>query len=111
MSLKTDRNGMFIFGMTNTDELSGFLKHKFTEHQIQQAYDYLVEASKNEAREKKKSPLRVFWQHLKKVYNEINESFALNFPQQDLQLKTTFTIKIDGMTPPPIKSNNCFFFS
>ena len=46
MSLKTDRNGMFIFGMTNTDELSGFLKHKFTEHQIQQAYDYLVEASK-----------------------------------------------------------------
>ena len=70
MSLKTDRNGMFIFGMTNTDELTGFLKHKFTEHQIQQAYDYLVVASKDEARQKKKSPLRVFWQHLKKVYNE-----------------------------------------
>ena len=45
MSLKTDRNGMFIYGMTNTDELGVFLKHKFPEHQIQQAYEYLVEAS------------------------------------------------------------------
>ena len=70
MSLKTDRNGMCIYGMTNTDELSGFLKHKFSEDQIQRAYDYLVESSKREARDKKQSPLRVFWQHLKKVYNE-----------------------------------------
>ena len=52
MSLKTDRNGMFIYGMTNTDELGGFLKHKFSEHQIQQAYEYLVEASEGEARDK-----------------------------------------------------------
>ena len=70
MSLKTDRNGMFIYGMTNTDELGGFLKHKFSEHQIQQAYEYLVEASEGEARDEKISPLRVFWKHLKKVYNE-----------------------------------------
>ena len=53
MSLKTDKNGMFIFGMTSTDELGGFLKHKFSEHQIQQAYDYLVEATKEKARSEK----------------------------------------------------------
>ena len=70
MSLKTDQNGMFIYGMTNTDELSGFLKHKFSEHQIQQSYDYLVEATKEKARSEKTSPLRIFWQHLKKVFNE-----------------------------------------
>jgi Fe-S-cluster containining protein len=46
MSLQTDKNGMFIYGMTSTDELSGFLKHKYPEHQIQQSYDYLVEATK-----------------------------------------------------------------
>ena len=61
---------MFIYGMTSTDELSGFLKHKFSEHQIQQSYDYLVEATKEKARREKTSPLRIFWQHLKKVFNE-----------------------------------------
>jgi Fe-S-cluster containining protein len=70
MALKTDRNGIFIYGMTNTDELAGFLKHKFSEPQIQQAYEYLVEASENRAREEKMSPLRAFWEHLKKIYNE-----------------------------------------
>ena len=61
---------MFIYGMTSTDELSGFLKHKYPEQQIQQSYDCLVEATKEKARAEKISPLRVFWQHLKKVYNE-----------------------------------------
>ena len=70
MSLKTDKNGMFIFGMTNTDELGGFLKHKFSEEKIQQAYDYLVEATKEKSRTEKTTPLRIFWHHLKRIYNE-----------------------------------------
>ncbi len=61
---------MFIYGMTNTDELSGFLKHKFSEQQIQQAYEYLVEFSEGKGHDEKISPLRVFWRHLKKVFNE-----------------------------------------
>lgn len=70
MSLKTDKNGMFIDGMTNTDELGGFLKHKFSEEKIQQAYEYLVEAAKENASTEKTTPLRIFWNHLKRVYNE-----------------------------------------
>ena len=63
MPLKTDKNGMFIDGMTNTDELAGFLKHKFSEEKIQQAYDYLVEATKEKSRTEKTTPLRIFWHH------------------------------------------------
>lgn len=70
MSLKTDQNGMFIYGMTSADELSGFLKHKFSEHEIQQSYDYLINATKEKSRREKTSPLRIFWQHLKKVFSE-----------------------------------------
>ena len=51
---------MFSYGMTNTDELRGFLKHKLSEQQIQQAYEYVVEASEGKARNEKISPLSVF---------------------------------------------------
>ena len=50
MSLQTDQNGMFINGMTHTDELGKFLQHKFPENQIQQAYETLVEHSKDQAK-------------------------------------------------------------
>ena len=53
MSLQTDQNGMFIYGMTHTDELSKFLQQKFPEHQIQQTYETLVEFSKDQAKLKK----------------------------------------------------------
>ena len=61
---------MFIYGMTHTDELGKFLQHKFPENQIQQAYETLVEFSKDRAKLEKKSALRMFWKHLEKVYNE-----------------------------------------
>ena len=70
MSLQTDQNGMFIYGMTHTDELGKFLQHKFPEHQIQQTYETLVEFSKDQAKLAKSSPLRMFWKHLEKVYLE-----------------------------------------
>ena len=71
MSLKTDRNGMFIYGMTNTDELGGFLKHKFSEHQIQQAYEYLVEASEGEARDEKYRHLEYSGNTLRKFITKV----------------------------------------
>ena len=70
MSLQTDQNGMFIYGMTHTDELGKFLQHKFPEHQIQQTYETLVEFSKDQSKLAKTSPLRMFWKHLEKVYHE-----------------------------------------
>ena len=70
MSLQTDQNGMFIYGMTHTDELGKFLQHKFPENQIQQAYETLVDFSKNQAKLDKTSALRTFWKHLERVYHE-----------------------------------------
>lgn len=70
MALETDHNGLFIGGMTHPDELGSYLSSRFGERHIQEAYDFLVEASKALARAEKITPLRAFWKLLDQAFEE-----------------------------------------
>lgn len=70
MPAQTDRNGLFIQGMTGPDELMNFLRARFTEKEIQTAYTDRVEGSKALARAEKTSPLQAFWKLLARAYEK-----------------------------------------
>ncbi len=70
MSIQSDRNGMFIQGMTDADDLMRYLQSRFEETEIQETYARLVEAAKALAREEKITPLRAFWKLLERAYKE-----------------------------------------
>lgn len=70
MESPRDQNGMFIQGMTRPDELLQFMKQRFPEKEIQDAYAALVEVSKTQARSEKITPLRAFWRLLDRAYRE-----------------------------------------
>ena len=50
MELKSDANGIFIEGMTDSVELAGYLQRKFKEEDIQTTYTSLTEEHINVAR-------------------------------------------------------------
>ena len=68
MALKSDVNGLFIEGMTDTAELANYLQRKFGEENIQNAYGNLVEESTKTARSEGITPLKKFWQLLNRAY-------------------------------------------
>ena len=68
MALKSDVNGLFIEGMTDTAELANYLQQKFGEENIQNAYGNLAEESTKAARSEGMTPLRKFWQLLNRAY-------------------------------------------
>ncbi|HJO58790.1 MAG TPA: YkgJ family cysteine cluster protein, partial [Nitrospinaceae bacterium] len=71
MALKSDVNGLFIEGMTDSAELGDYLQRKFTEEDIQNAYAILAEDSVKTARAEGITPLRKFWQLLDRSYKNI----------------------------------------
>ena len=64
MELKSDANGLFIEGMTDSVELAAYLQRKFKEEDIQNTYKSLTEDHINVARSQDITPLRNFWQRL-----------------------------------------------
>jgi len=71
MELKSDANGIFIEGMTDSVELAGYLQRKFKEEDIQSTYTSLTEEHINIARSEGITPLRKFWQRLNQTYKNI----------------------------------------
>jgi Fe-S-cluster containining protein len=71
MELKSDANGIFIEGMTDSVELAGYLQRKFKEKDIQTTYTSLTEEHINVARSEGITPLRKFWQRLNQTYKNI----------------------------------------
>ena len=71
MALKSDANGLFIEGMTDSAELTGYLQRKFGEDNIQNAYANLVEESVKTARSEGIKPLSKFWELLNRAYKNI----------------------------------------
>lgn len=71
MELKSDANGIFIEGMTDSVELAGYLQRKFKEEDIQSTYTSLTEEHINVARSEGITPLRKFWQRLNQTYKNI----------------------------------------
>ena len=71
MALKSDANGLFIEGMTDSAELANYLQRKFGEEDIQNAYTSLSEESVKTARSEDITPLRKFWQLLNRAYKKI----------------------------------------
>ena len=69
MALKSDANGLFIEGMTNTIELANYLQRKFGEENIQNAYSEL-EKSLKKARTENTTPLKKFWEILNHSYKK-----------------------------------------
>ena len=70
MALKSDANGLFIEGMTDSAELADYLQRKFGEENIQHAYANLVEESAKTARSEGIKPLSKFWQLLNHAYKK-----------------------------------------
>lgn len=70
MAQQTDHNGMFIEGMTQPQELSSFLKLKFKESEIQDAYNQILEEVKPLARSEGVSTLKAFWKLLEQSFLE-----------------------------------------
>ena len=64
MALKSDANGFFIEGMTDSAELASYLQRKFDENDIQNTYTNLVETSVQGARSECITPLKKFWELL-----------------------------------------------
>ena len=71
MALKSDANGIFIEGMTDSVELASYLQRKFKEEDIQSSYAILTEEHINVARSQGITPLRIFWQRLNQTYKSI----------------------------------------
>ncbi|HJO00508.1 MAG TPA: YkgJ family cysteine cluster protein, partial [Nitrospinaceae bacterium] len=71
MALKSDANGLFIEGMTNSAELGDYLQRKFSDEDIQDSYAILAEDSVKSARAEGTTPLRKFWQLLDRSYKNI----------------------------------------
>ena len=71
MALKSDANGLFIEGMTDSAELADYLQRKFSEEDIQNAYTNLLEQSVKTVRSEGITPLRKFWQLLNRAYKKI----------------------------------------
>ena len=71
MALKSDANGLFIEGMTDSAELADYLRRKFSEEDIQTTYANLIEGSIKTARAEGITPLRKFWLLLNHTYKKI----------------------------------------
>ncbi len=63
-----DENGLFIQGMTGADELERFIRARFSEKDIQDTYQAMVESAKALAKSEKISPLAAFWRLLELAY-------------------------------------------
>ncbi len=68
MTMAYDQNGLFIQGMTGTDELEKFMRARFSEKEIQETYQTMVESAKALARTEKIPPLTAFWRLLDLAY-------------------------------------------
>lgn len=71
MTLKSDANGVFIEGMTDSAELANYLQRKFPEEDIQNAYTNLAEESIKTARSEGITPLKKFWKLLNRNQKQI----------------------------------------
>jgi len=64
MELKSDTNGLFIEGMSDSSELADYIRRKFNEEDIQNTYEILTKGHIKVARSEGITPLRKFWQAL-----------------------------------------------
>jgi len=64
MELKSDTNGLFIEGMTDSSELADYIRRKFNEEDIQNTYEHSTKDHIKVARSEGTTPLRKFWQAL-----------------------------------------------
>ena len=64
MELKSDTNGLFIEGMSDSSELADYIQRKFNEEDIQNTYEILTKGHIKIARSEGITPLRKFWQAL-----------------------------------------------
>ena len=64
MELKSDTNGLFIEGMSDSSELADYIRRKFNEEDIQNTYESLTKGHIKIARSEGITPLRKFWQAL-----------------------------------------------
>ena len=71
MELKSDARGLFIEGMTDSTELSNYLKRKFKDEDIQKTYESLTKNHIKTARSQDITPLSKFWQTLDESYKKI----------------------------------------
>ena len=58
MELKSDTNGLFIEGMSDSSELADYIRRKFNEEDIQNTYESLTKGHVKAARSDGITPLR-----------------------------------------------------
>jgi len=64
MELKSDTNGLFIEGMSDSSDLADYIQRKFKEEDVQNTYESLIKGHIKIARSEGITPLRKFWQAL-----------------------------------------------
>lgn len=68
MTLYSDHIGAFIQGVTDPEELRGFIQQKFSEAEIQYAYEKMLADTKTVAKAEKIPLLKAFWKVLDHAY-------------------------------------------
>ena len=68
MTLYSDHIGAFIQGVTDPEELRAFIKQKFSEAEIQYAYEKMLADTKTVAKAEKIPLLKAFWKVIDHAY-------------------------------------------
>ena len=68
MTLYSDQIGAFIQGVTDPEELRHYIKQKFTEAEIQYAYEAMLAETRALAKAEKIPLLKAFWKVLDRAY-------------------------------------------
>ncbi len=66
----SDQNGVYLMGMTDAQELRNYITTRFTEGELQYAYELLLENAQNLAKAERIPPLQALWKILDAAYDK-----------------------------------------
>lgn len=69
-TLYADHNGIYLYGMSDPEDLRRYIQQKFTEAELQYAYEHLLESTKALAKEEKIPPIQALWKLLDRAYEQ-----------------------------------------
>jgi len=69
-TLYADHNGIYLYGMSDPEDLRRYIQQKYTEAELQYAYETLLEETRSLAKQEKIPPIQALWKRLDRAYEE-----------------------------------------
>ncbi|QPJ62693.1 MAG: YkgJ family cysteine cluster protein [Candidatus Nitronauta litoralis] len=66
----SDQNGVYLMGMTDAQELRNYITARFTEGELQYAYELLLENAQSLAKAERIPPLQALWKIIDAAYDK-----------------------------------------